>query len=266
MKLRSHPSTPLVGQQREQSPRIRPAGLFHASQPRRHSRQVIPMVLYELRSPTRSYPRHYPIERKRFAGTDMPQQLRRITVGTPVVTTKTRSTPLPAAFSSAIGYHSRLECNRSSLERCSPCRNGLPGPTRRVPLERRTGSPRPFCIFRVGYTPERNNLMINQVRLLFGRCRPNSTIYLRIAVGAGFEPPEILRRDLPRQQVRPEDRHPWWNIRDGWPLISDAVVDYYFSPKMAYWFLRNVQRNVCVLVNDAADGSHPLRHQRRAAP
>lgn len=21
----------------------------------------------------------------------------------------------------------------------------------------------------------------------------------------------------------------WWNLRDGWPILSDAVVDYYFS-------------------------------------
>jgi len=27
---------------------------------------------------------------------------------------------------------------------------------------------------------------------------------------------------------------PWWNIRDGLPLISDAIVDYYNRPKLAY--------------------------------
>ena len=26
----------------------------------------------------------------------------------------------------------------------------------------------------------------------------------------------------------------WWNLRDGWPIISDGVVDYYFGKKKAY--------------------------------
>ena len=30
------------------------------------------------------------------------------------------------------------------------------------------------------------------------------------------------------------------------PDISDAVVDYYFNKKLAYYFIRNVQRDVCV--------------------
>ena len=50
----------------------------------------------------------------------------------------------------------------------------------------------------------------------------------------------------------------WWNIRDGWPLISDAIVDWYNSPKMAYWFIRNAQTDVCALMNDAENGSYPL--------
>ena len=50
----------------------------------------------------------------------------------------------------------------------------------------------------------------------------------------------------------------WWNVRDGWPVISDAVTDYYFNKKLAYWFIRNVQKNVCLMVNDPVDGCYPL--------
>ena len=50
----------------------------------------------------------------------------------------------------------------------------------------------------------------------------------------------------------------WWNLRDGWPVISDAIVDYYNSKKMAYYFIKNVQQDVCVLINDAEDGNYPL--------
>ena len=51
----------------------------------------------------------------------------------------------------------------------------------------------------------------------------------------------------------------WWNVRDGWPIISDAVADYYNSPKLAYRFISNVQSNVCVLINDPVEGKYPLR-------
>lgn len=50
----------------------------------------------------------------------------------------------------------------------------------------------------------------------------------------------------------------WWNLRDGWPLISDAIVDYYNSKKMAYYYIRNVQKDICIFMNDAKDGNHPL--------
>ena len=50
----------------------------------------------------------------------------------------------------------------------------------------------------------------------------------------------------------------WWNIKDGWPNISDAVVDYYFNKKLAYYFIKNVQQNVCCMVLDAKKGKFPV--------
>jgi beta-mannosidase len=42
----------------------------------------------------------------------------------------------------------------------------------------------------------------------------------------------------------------WWNIMDGWPQFSDAVVDYYFAKKLAYFFIRRSQQDVCVMLNE----------------
>jgi len=42
----------------------------------------------------------------------------------------------------------------------------------------------------------------------------------------------------------------WWNIMDGWPQFSDAVVDYYFNRKLAYYFIRNSQQDVCVMLDE----------------
>ena len=50
----------------------------------------------------------------------------------------------------------------------------------------------------------------------------------------------------------------WWNLRDGWPIISDAVVDYYNSKKLAYYYIRQVQYNTCVMIGDAKEGKHPV--------
>ncbi|MDR1174162.1 MAG: hypothetical protein LBK83_01660, partial [Treponema sp.] len=33
----------------------------------------------------------------------------------------------------------------------------------------------------------------------------------------------------------------WWNLIDGWPQFSDAVVDYYYNKKLAYYYLRQSQ-------------------------
>lgn len=42
----------------------------------------------------------------------------------------------------------------------------------------------------------------------------------------------------------------WWNVMDGWPQFSDAIVDYYFKPKLAYYFIKNVQQDICVMMDE----------------
>ncbi len=42
----------------------------------------------------------------------------------------------------------------------------------------------------------------------------------------------------------------WWNVIDGWPQFSDAIVDYYFGRKLAYDYIRRVQRPVCVMIGE----------------
>jgi len=42
----------------------------------------------------------------------------------------------------------------------------------------------------------------------------------------------------------------WWNVMDCWPQFSDAIVDYYFRRKLAYVFLKRVQRPACIMVGE----------------
>ncbi len=42
----------------------------------------------------------------------------------------------------------------------------------------------------------------------------------------------------------------WWNLIDCWPQFSDAIVDYYFGKKLAYWYIKRVQQPFCIMVGE----------------
>lgn len=50
----------------------------------------------------------------------------------------------------------------------------------------------------------------------------------------------------------------WWNLLDGWPQISDAVVNYDFTPKLAYHFIGRVQKPLHMAFADPVDGELSL--------
>lgn len=41
----------------------------------------------------------------------------------------------------------------------------------------------------------------------------------------------------------------WWNLIDGWPQNSCAVVDYYYHRKLAYYYIQTSQQSVAVMVD-----------------
>ena len=50
----------------------------------------------------------------------------------------------------------------------------------------------------------------------------------------------------------------WWNMIDGWPQISDAVVDYYYAKKLAYHYIKRIQRPVCLMMDELVDWGHDV--------
>lgn len=50
----------------------------------------------------------------------------------------------------------------------------------------------------------------------------------------------------------------WWNMIDGWPQLSDAVVDYYFRKKLAYEVITRVQQPVCVMLREPEAGHQQI--------
>ena len=45
----------------------------------------------------------------------------------------------------------------------------------------------------------------------------------------------------------------WWNLLDGWPQMSDAVVDYYFSKKLAYYYIKRSQAPFIIALDELYD-------------
>lgn len=110
----------------------------------------------------------------------------------------------------------------------------------------------------MGQTNDRNNLMINQVRLLFGDVPKKLEDFIFASQSVQAEAMKYFLEMWRGQKFDPRTGIIWWNLRDGWPLISDAVVDYYYSRKRAYYYIRNAERDVCVFINDGEGDTMPL--------
>ena len=103
----------------------------------------------------------------------------------------------------------------------------------------------------------RNNLMINQVNALFGVKLKDLDQFIFASQVVQAEAMKYFI-ELWRMDKFRKTGIIWWNLRDGWPIISDAVVDYYNSKKLAYYYIKQVQYNACVMIGDAKEGTHPV--------
>ncbi len=100
---------------------------------------------------------------------------------------------------------------------------------------------------------KRNDLMINQIKCVFGEV---PTDLDRFILASQIVQAEAKKYFVEFWRMSKFDRAGilWWNLRDGWPVISDAVVDYCYNKKLAYHYLKRVQTDVCVMIGDARDG------------
>lgn len=98
--------------------------------------------------------------------------------------------------------------------------------------------------------PKRNALMTNQCRLMFGDVPRKLEDFV---IASQVVQSEALKTFIELFRSRKFTRMNgliWWNVRDGWPIISDAVVDYYGGKKRAYYTIKNVQQDQLVCVTD----------------
>ena len=163
-------------------------------------------------------------------------------------------TASPARFASEIGYHG---CpSRTSLERMMDSAAVYPWVKGHEWNEQ-------WLIKSCRSTPEdkatvgRNDLMINQVKGFFGACPDDLDEFILASQITQAEAMKFFV-ELFRQQKGIKQGILWWNIRDGWPILSDAVVDYYFEKKLAFHYLERVQRDVQVICCEEAQGKHAV--------
>jgi beta-mannosidase len=100
--------------------------------------------------------------------------------------------------------------------------------------------------------PYRINLMANQVKELFGSVPDNLEAYILASQISQAEAKKFFV-EMTRLKKWRSTGLIWWNVMDGWPQFSDAIVDYYFDKKLAYYFIRRVQQPVCVMIDEPQD-------------
>lgn len=87
----------------------------------------------------------------------------------------------------------------------------------------------------------RIHLMADQIKEMFGEIP--ETIE-KFALGSQISQAEAFKFfiELFRTEKGKRTGIIWWNLIDGWPQFSDAVVDYYYCRKLAYYYIRQVQK------------------------
>ncbi|MBR3504219.1 MAG: glycoside hydrolase family 2 [Clostridia bacterium] len=108
---------------------------------------------------------------------------------------------------------------------------------------------------RRGYS--RIRLMHDQVGIFFGHAPEDLSRFSRLSQIVQAEAKKFF---VERTRLKKWRRTGviWWNMIDGWPQISDAVVDYYGVKKLAYHYIRRVQRPVCLMMDELVDWTHAV--------
>ena len=106
-------------------------------------------------------------------------------------------------------------------------------------------------------TEGRSDLMVKQITAFFGSV-PESLDELIVA--SQICQAEALKFfiDFWRQQKGPKRGIIWWNLRDGWPIVSDSVMDYYNTKKLAFHYIQRAQRNVQAICCEPVGGQHSI--------
>jgi len=95
----------------------------------------------------------------------------------------------------------------------------------------------------------RIRISCTQVETLFGKAEENLADFVR---KSQISQAEAIKYFIEKSRISKGYRTGilWWNLVDGWPQVSDAVVDYYYSKKLAYHFIKRSQNPVCLMFDE----------------
>jgi beta-mannosidase len=103
----------------------------------------------------------------------------------------------------------------------------------------------------------RNALMANQIKVLFGEEPDNLERFSKMSQASQAEAMKFFVERF-RSGKWKRTGIIWWNLIDGWPQFSDAVVDYYYARKLAYFVIKRSQQPVCLMFREPEDGKLTL--------
>ncbi len=100
-------------------------------------------------------------------------------------------------------------------------------------------------------------LMEKQVRQLFGEVPTDPESYI---LASQISQAEAKKYFIERMRVGRPDKTGiiWWNLLDGWPQMSDAVVDYYFTKKLAYSYIKRSQAPFVIAAGEINNWNLPI--------
>lgn len=95
----------------------------------------------------------------------------------------------------------------------------------------------------------RNPLMVSQVERLFGEQPSDMSLF---ALESQISQAEAMKYFIERFRIQKwyTTGIIWWNIIDGWPQVSDAVVDWYGTKKLAYHYIKTSQTPFCIMCDE----------------
>ena len=99
--------------------------------------------------------------------------------------------------------------------------------------------------------------MEKQVKQLFGEVPEKSEDFI---IASQISQAEAKKYFIERIRVdRPHKTGViWWNLIDGWPQMSDAVVDYYYDKKIAYGYIKRSQAPFVIAAGEISDWTLPI--------
>ena len=111
-----------------------------------------------------------------------------------------------------------------------------------------------------GFAPfnYRISLMIRQVERLFGSAPEDPE---RFALMSQISQAEAKKFFIEHFRCAKWRRTGiiWWNVIDGWPQVSDAVVDWYGVKKLAYGYIKRSQQPFCLMFDEPKSGVLTLK-------